>query len=233
MADLQSYERADALPNVEDPMQDATGKHRSANERRSRGRLVAAVATPVALLVSGALVWHSTYAAFTAQITNNASSWSAGTVVLQGDDSSNSTTAAKGSAMFTATNMKPGDTNSKCLLVTYNGTITTVSAVKLYVKAADLTGSAPLQGQINLVIKEGTGGTAASCASFVSSATVYTGTLSGMPATYGASTAGTWVPTAAGQTKSYQITWTLNGNAPDTVQGTTAGAAFTWETDNT
>jgi hypothetical protein len=213
-------------------MPDPTGKHRATAERRSHGRLVAAIATPLALVASGALVWHSTYAAFTAQITNNASSWSAGTVILQGDDGSNSSTAAKGSAMFTATNMKPAATASKCLLVTYNGSITTLSAVKLYVKAADLTGSAALQGQINLVIQEGTGGTASSCASFVSTGTIYTGTLSGMPASYAAGV-GTWVPTAAGQTKSYQITWTLNGLAPDTVQGTTAGAAFTWETDNT
>jgi hypothetical protein len=214
-------------------MPDSTGRHRAAARRRSPGRLVAAIATPLALIATGTLVWHSTYAAFTAQITNNPSSWSAGTVVLQGDDGSNSSTAAKGSALFTATNMKPGDTNSKCLLVTYNGTITSVGAVKLYVKATDLTGSSALQGQINLVVKEGTGGTASSCSSFSATGTIYTGTLSGMPATYAASTAGTWVPTAAGQTKSYQITWTLNSSAPDTVQGTTAGAAFTWETDNT
>jgi hypothetical protein len=214
-------------------MSELSSQHRSTTEHRSRGRLIAAIATPIALVASGALVWHSTYAAFTAQITNNPSSWSAGTVVLQGDDGSNSSTAAKGTALFSVTNMKPGDTNIKCLVVTYNGTITSVGAVKLYVKSADLTGNPTLQSNINLTIAEGSGGSSANCTGFTSSATDYTGTLAGMPATYAASTAGSWVPTAAGQTKTYKITWTLDPNAPDTVQGTTAGAAFTWETDNT
>ena len=171
-------------------MPEVSGTHDTGIDRRSRARLVAAIATPVALLVSGALVWHSTNAAFTAQITNNASSWTAGTVVLQGDDGSNSATAAKGSALFTATNMKPGDTASKCLVITYNGSITTVGAVKLFVKPADLTGDTGLQGQLNFVVKEGTGGSAASCTGFSPTGTVYTGTLAAMPTTYLASTAG-------------------------------------------
>jgi hypothetical protein len=216
-------------------MQDITGKHRSANERRSRGRLVAAIATPVALLVSGALVWHSTYAAFTAQVTNGGNTWSTGTVVLTGDDGSSSTTAAVGTALFTPTAMKPGATGTNCVKVTYSGSLAALP-VKMYVSGA-LTGSAALAAAISITVVEGTGGAFNSCTGFTAGTTIVpTQTLAAFAAantSYATGLAGGWTPAAgASSNRTYQVTYTLSAGATNALQGTTAGATFAWETQN-
>ncbi|MCU1677575.1 MAG: hypothetical protein JWM93_2333 [Frankiales bacterium] len=216
-------------------MPEVTGKHRSATERRSRGRLVAAIATPVALIVSGALVWQSTYAAFTAQVTNGSNAWSTGTVILTGDDGSSSTTAAAGTALFTATALKPGSTGTNCVKVTYSGTLAALP-VKMYVSGA-LTGSAPLASAISITVVEGTGGTFNSCTGFTAGPTVVpTQTLAAFAAantSYATGLAGTWSPAAgASSNRTYQVTYTLSASAGNALQGTTAGATFAWETQN-
>jgi hypothetical protein len=206
------------------------GRH---GRRRSRGRTALLVATPVALVLSGALVWNSTYAAFNAQVSNGGNSWSTGTVTLSGDDGSSSTTSAVGTALFTPTNLAPGATGTNCVVVTYGGSL--AAAVKLYVAAGDLTGSAALAGQLTIVITEGTGGSYGSCTGFVAGTTIYNGTLAALAtsSTNYATGVGTWAPSAAAQAKTYRVTYTLSATAPNSVQGTTASAAFTWEADNT
>ena len=201
------------------------------DRRWGKGPIVALGAIPVGLLVSGILVWQSSYAAFTAVADNASNSWSAGTVALSGDDGSNSTGMA-GTALFTPTNLKPGSTGTNCVLVTYGGSL--AAAVKVYVKPGALTGSAALAAQLDVTIVEGTGGAFNNCTGFVAGATAYTGTLSGLASTatgFGTGV-GSWTPTA-GQSKTYQITYTLKATAPNAVQGTIAGAAVTWEAQNT
>jgi hypothetical protein len=65
---------------------------------------------PAALVLSSALVWHASYSAFSATADNPTSNWAAGTVALADDDSS--------TALFSATNLKPGSTGTKCIVVT-------------------------------------------------------------------------------------------------------------------
>jgi len=44
---------------------------------------------------------------------------------------------------------------------------------------------------------------------------------------------GTWAPTGtASETRVFQITYTLDPAAPNTVQGGTASIGFTWEAQN-
>jgi hypothetical protein len=180
---------------------------------------------PVALLASGTMVWHASYSAFTAKDTGATNNWAAGTVSLA-DDST-------GSAMFNVTNMKPGASGSKCIVVTSNGSLP--AAVKLY--GASYATTNALAGSMTLVVDEGTGGSfAGGCTGFtISGASIYNGPLS----TFGAKTSyatgvGTWAPTGAPpETKTYRFTYTLSASAPDTVQGGTAAIAFTWESQNT
>ena len=84
---------------------------------------------PAALLVSGVAVSQASYSAFSAKVESSTSNWAAGTVALDsGANNASGTNAA--TAMFTAANMKPGSTGSKCITVTSSGTL--ASTVKLY-----------------------------------------------------------------------------------------------------
>ena len=186
-------------------------------------KLVAGAAIPVALVASGALVWQSSYSAFSASTSNPDSNWTAGSVAISDDDSN--------TAMFNATALKPGATGTKCIAVTSNGTLP--STVKLYgTSYATTNGLAP---NINLVVEEGTGATTGSCAGFTGGSTVYSGALSafGTTKTSFATGVGSWAPAGAGsETKSYRITYTLSASTPDSAQGGTATLGFTWESQN-
>lgn len=174
-------------------------------------------AVPAALAVSAALVWQASTAAFNDTTDNGTNNWSAGTVVISDDDS--------GAAMFNATALKPGDTASRCIEVTYTGSL--AASVKLYASASGTLGS-----YLDLTVQQGTGGTSGSCAGFTADSTLYTGTLAGFASSasnYG-SGVGTFAPTASGQKKSYRITYTVQDN--NAAQGTTASATFTWEAQN-
>jgi hypothetical protein len=186
-------------------------------------RLVAAASIPVAVVASGALVWQSSYAAFSATTSNPTTNWTAGTVALSDDDSN--------TAMFTAGNLKPGSTATKCIAVTSTGSL--ASTVKLYGTSYATTKA--LASSVDLTVEEGTGATFSSCAGFTGGTSIYSGTLAAFGAvkTSFATGVGTWAPTGSGSdTKSYRITYTLSTSTPDTAQGGTAAVGFTWESQN-
>ena len=143
--------------------------------------------------------------------------WAAGAVTLGDDDN--------GTALFTATGLLPGSTGSNCIRVTYAGTVT--STVRLF--ATSVTGS--LAGDVDLVVEQGNGagntGGFGSCTGF-SGTEIYSGTLAAFPTAYGTGR-GSFAPTANGQYAVYRFTYTLNASAPTARQGTSAGAAFRWE----
>jgi hypothetical protein len=174
---------------------------------RTRGILTAAVA--VGFLASGALVWQSSRAAFTASTDNRGNSWSAGTLSLSENGVS--------STLFDATGLKPGTTGSGCVDVTYGGSVHAV--VKLYA----LT-SGPLAPFVNLTIEAGDPG----CAGARSA--VYTGTLAGLGSTAGDFAHGvdTWAPAGrSGARRGYHVTWALRDD--NAAQGLAATTRFTWE----
>jgi hypothetical protein len=182
---------------------------------------------PASVLLSGLVVWQSSYAAFSDTTDNPSNTFGSGSVILGDDDSS--------TAMFTPTLLKPLDTGTKCIVVTSTGTL--ASTVKLYATAYSTT--AALGSYLDMVIDEGTGGTFASsgptsCTGFVLGTNIYTGTL----ATFGLKTSfatgvGTWAPAGTGSpTKTYRIKYTLNTATPNTSQSGTAALGFTWEAQN-
>lgn len=192
-------------------------------------RLAAFIGVPLALVASGVLVSTASYSAFSATTTNPTSNWTAGNVFLADDDSN--------TALFTATALKPGSTGQKCILVTSTGSL--ASDVKLYGTNPATTNA--LAGSLNLTVEQGTGGTFASCSSFVpqaTGATLYNGTVASFGTTYTSFSNGlaTWSPAAAAsggsEAKAFRFTYTLPANAPSTVQGGTAALGFTWEAQN-
>jgi hypothetical protein len=191
--------------------------------RKLNKKLVVGATVPLAILASGALVWQSSYSAFSATTANPTNNWSAGTVALSDDDSN--------TAMFTASNLKPGATGTKCIAVTSTGSL--ASTVKLYGTSYATTNG--LAANINLKVEEGTGATSSSCTGFTGGTTLYDGAMStfGTTKTSFATGVSSWAPTGSGSdTKAYRITYALSSSTPDTAQGGTAALGFTWESQN-
>ncbi len=98
-------------------------------------RTLLAAAVPVGMVVSGALVWQSSYAAFTASTENAKNSWASGTVTITDDDGGVALfdtglddAATPGSTTNDGNNnLKPGDSKSRCITVTYTGSVTAAS----------------------------------------------------------------------------------------------------------
>jgi hypothetical protein len=185
-------------------------------------KLVAGAAVPLAVVASGGLVWQSSYSAFSATTTNPTNNWAAGSVALSDDDSN--------TAMFNASNLKPGATGSKCIVVTSSGSL--ASNVKLYGTAYATTKG--LADNLNLQVEEGTGGSFSNCTGFTASSTIFNGTATafGTTKTDYASGVGSWAPAGGTATKTYRVTYTLSASTPDSAQGGTAALGFTWESQN-
>ena len=189
----------------------------------NKKKIVAAVAVPAALLASGGMVWAASYSAFSATTSNPTNNWTAGTVALSDNDSE--------TALFTATNLKPGSSAARCITVTSTGSL--ASTVKLY--GTDYATTNNLAANLNLKVEEGSGSTSADCTGFTAAgAAIFDGTLTSFSTTRTsfANGAGTWAPAAGTQTKSYRVTYVLNANTPDSAQGGTARVGLTWEAQN-
>jgi len=140
-----------------------------------------------------------------------------------------------GSALFTATGLTPGDTGTRCIEVTYNGTAP--SSVRLYGTVTDTVSGDTLDSYLDLVVTYDsvtTGTFAGGCGDFASEGTVFNGTLAAFGTThtnYG-NGAGPW-SASNGQSRVYRFQYTVNASAPNTVQGDGVSATFTWEAQNT
>jgi hypothetical protein len=165
---------------------------------------------------SGLLVHDASVAAFNGKTTNPASGWAAGKVDVTDDDA--------GTAMFSVTEAKPGDTGVKCITVTYNGTLTV--PVKLYVSAS----SGTLRSYLTLTVEQGTSGSFADCSAITGVSTIYgPGNLNTFATTYSSWASGltTWSPTGTGQSRTFRLTWSMDDS--DLAAGTSAAVTFAWE----
>ncbi|HWG98424.1 MAG TPA: hypothetical protein VNV66_03660 [Pilimelia sp.] len=187
----------------------------------------------IGLLVSAALVWQSSQAAFTATTDNADNVWSAGTVTL--------TDNIAGTAWFNATGIKPGDSDSKCVEVTYAGSL--AADIRLYganhsnVDQTLGAGNGHLGNRINLTVQRGAVG--ATCAAQGPLTTIYaSGPLDTFRSSYtgyangiGSSTH-TWTPAGgSGEARPYVFSWTLTDF--NDAQGDTYEIDFVWEARNT
>lgn len=187
---------------------------------RSVRRLLLASSVPAAFLVVGIGLWQVTAAAFQTTTNNTANTVAAGTVIVSND---------AGTAMFAATGLDRGDSQTRCIRVQYDGSL--AATVKLYTSSA--TGT--LGPYLNVTVEQGSGGTFASCSGFGSATTIYTGTLANLASTSTsfANGVGSWSPTAAGQARTYRITTTLSATAPAAAAESSAGITLVWEARNT
>src|SRR4051812_33817710 len=157
----------------------------------------------VAVGVSGALVLSATNAAFTATTTNPGNAFAAGTVALSDDDA--------GNALFTLSNLKPGDSTTQCITVTYTGTLG--AQLRMY---AATTGTG-LGADLNLKLTRGAFATppgGGDCTGFTADTTDYISHGAGVlyDAALGsfASTWGTGTVDASASTPATAEVWTTN-----------------------
>ncbi len=189
--------------------------HQLTNRDRRRAGAIIAGAAALSAASIGALVFTATNAAFSDTTANPGNSFVAGTVILDDD--------LNGTAMFNVTGMVPGDTEVDCIEVTYNGTIVGADLDGLTMYGA-ATGD--LAAELDLVVDRSAAG--GSCAAFASAANVYTGDLTALGTDYASGSAGL-TPSATGETVAYQFSVTLPAATPNSAQGDTANADFTWE----
>lgn len=192
---------------------------KSGRTKATRIARVAPWALGVAVLaVSGLAIGQSSYAAFSTTTDNPGSNWKAGAVTLSDDDA--------GAAAFSATGLKPGSTDTKCIKITSTGDIG--GQVKMYATGHATTKA--LSDNLDLTIAVGTGGSFASCDGFVKSGDIYTGTMAAYAAAKTNYATGTsdWVSNK-NDSRVYQISYKVKDTAPNTVQGGTSAMNFVWE----
>lgn len=192
--------------------------------RRAR-KIGAVVATPIAIVAAAAMVWQSSYAAFSGTTRNSGNNWSTGSVALTDDDA--------GAARFQASNLVPGATQTKCIAVT--ATTSVAGVVKAYA-VNPVTSAARLEDHIKVSVNYGTGGGFGTCTGFVSEGEaipeISLTTLAGF-SNY-ANGAGGWTVAAGSQTRVYEITWKFDAaglTQPqlDGLQNSQTGIDLQWE----
>jgi len=189
-----------------------------------------AIAVAVVALVPAA--GGATYAAFVATSANSGERLEAGSVKLSDNDS--------GGSMLSFSGGYPGDTDTGCIEVTYDGSLD--AAVRLY---GTTTGSG-LDQYLDLKVTRGTYSSNPgfdSCSNFTADATnyigagagvIYNGTLQGFADDYAGGlvdpTPGSPETWTANEKHVYRIQVTMQNNAA--AAGKSATQAFTWEARN-
>jgi len=177
----------------------------------------------------GSLAAMGVFGAFSSTTTNAGNTITAGTVAIADNDA--------GAAMYSIAGAKPGESVSKCIKVTYTGSLD--ADVRIY------TGSTigSLGQYVDLTITPGTQTTSTfpSCTGFTADpgGAIYTGTLQNFGSTKNSYAngvvdyPGSGTKWATNESVVYQVTASLQSSAPDAAQGLTTGAhTFTWEARN-
>jgi hypothetical protein len=190
-------------------------------------RLEKLLLTALVVAGLGSMTALGVFGAFSATTQNAGNEISTGTVTLADNDA--------GSAMFNVTNAKPGDAWSRCIRISYNGTLP--AQVHFYTQASP----GALASYMNMKIHSGTqtGSTFPSCTGFNADpgADIYDGVAAssfvgsfdnGLPIS---STSGSnWQP---GDSVVLRFILTLDPSTPDSTQGASTGpVTVVWEARN-
>jgi hypothetical protein len=180
----------------------------------------------LAIGVLGSLAVLGAFGAFSETTTNAGNEFKSGSVTFSDNDN--------GSALYSVSNAKPGDTVISCIKATYTGSLS--SDVELYMP--DTVGA--LAQYVDLTITPGTqaSSTFPSCTGFTPSAdgVLYTGTLQNFAATHSSLANGLGTD-PAGQTTwntndsvVYKFQVTLNAAAPPSAEAQSTGEnSFVWD----
>ncbi|GLY33809.1 hypothetical protein [Kineosporia sp. NBRC 101731] len=184
----------------------------------TRRRIAVPAALTSGLLLSGLLVWHTSYAAFTSSTGNTANTFASGSVTIGDNDG--------GTSLFTATALKPGSTDTNCITVNYTGSLpSTVHLSAAYTSAA--AGANDLAPYLTFKIEDvSTTGTCAAATANSEIAASSTNLQTKVAALTAPGATIGWNSAANGDSKRYRFTYTLQD--VDAAQNKTAGVGFTW-----
>jgi hypothetical protein len=179
--------------------------------------------------VLGSVSAAGVFGAFSATTQNSGNEISTGTVALGDNDG--------GSSMFQTTNAEPGQTWTKCIRVTYSGSLE--ADVKSYLRSTP----GPLTPYLSLKLERGTQttGTFPGCGDFTPAATggvLYDAPFASAAMPRDPTTAIVEAPIgketwAQGDSVALRMTIALDANMPDMAQGATTGdATVVWEATN-
>lgn len=159
------------------------------------------ILVPLATLVAAGAVAVGSGATFTSTTGNTISAVTSGTL--------KHTNSKDGGAIFSLTDLKPGDTVNGTLTLTNTGSLPAAFSLTEFASANGFSGS-----YLNLAVKNTTTG-----------ATVYSGTFGGL-ADGAKNDLGV---IAAGVANTFVFTVTLAQDAPNSEQGKTANASYQWD----
>jgi hypothetical protein len=176
--------------------------------------------------VFGGLTTLGVFGLFTATTQNSGNEIHAGTVALSDNDS--------GSALYSVTAAKPGDTTTRCIKTTFTGSLT--SDVHVYSPSAPGT----LAQYVDVKITQGTQTSSVfpGCTAFTAdtNGVIFNGTLQQFEQTHASYAAGidtdppgqtAWT---TGDNVVYKFDATLQAGTPDSGQGSSSGVhSFVWE----
>lgn len=174
----------------------------------------------------GSIAAFGVFGFFSATTQNAGNEITTGTVALTDNDG--------GQAMFNISNAQPGQSWTRCIKVSYNGSLP--SDVHMYLQRTP----GPLEDYLNMKVEQGTqsSSTFPSCTGFQPDAT---GTIFDYPMTLADGDYASGLPTSpAGQTTwssgdsiVYRVTMTLASNTPNTAQAASTGTVTAvWEARN-
>lgn len=195
----------------------------TSRQRRSPANLMRILAIAVAVLLTSGLVLQRSESAFSSKTDYSGNTLGVGSVTLTDNDA--------GNTYFNLTAMKPGDSQTKCVLVTYSGTIDPAANVVMYGSYGVSNTAAQY---LDLTLKVGPSGQTCTWDGTAPAATAsYANTLKSFTdaySLYSPSWDTGWRPTSSSdKVRPVMITLTLPSNAPDGAQGTSANPVFTWE----
>lgn len=185
--------------------------------------------TLVVLGILACIAGAGVFSAFSSQTENPGNVITAGTVAISNNSG--------GTALYSLTGAKPGESETSCIKVTYTGSLN--ATVKVYTPST----IGELGPYVNLKIESGTqaSSTYPSCTGFTpaSGGTVFEGTLTAFAtehnsyATGVASFPGGATKWVTNESVVYRVTATLSASAPEAAQGKTTGShAIRWEAQN-
>jgi|Tabmets5t2r1_1033131.scaffolds.fasta_scaffold02051_4 Camelysin metallo-endopeptidase len=178
--------------------------------------------TLVIVGAAGALASVGVFSAFSSTTSNPGNNFAAGTVTVGDNDA--------GAAAYDVSNAKPGDSDERCVKVTYSGSLS--STLTLYRSA--FSGGTGLDDYVDLAITKGTGDQA-DCSDFSGSTSVYAGELKSFPSSFGSGLSLTNGSGNAAWGQNDAVTYRIRATLQDdnAAQGLTAGThSFTWEARN-
>ncbi|RZS79448.1 hypothetical protein EV189_3802 [Motilibacter rhizosphaerae] len=179
---------------------------------RRRARRAAVVPVAVAALAAPSALWSPVVSAFSGTTGNAANKVTAGSVGVG---------TSPGTALFTASSLQPGSTDTQCVTVSYTGSL---AATVSWYAVSTTTSSPSLATYLDIVVERG----GASCAATTGWTAVYTGTLAAAPSSFTSGNA--YAVSSGSAAQVFRVTYTLQDT--NAAVSKNVSTSWTWEAQN-